>query len=291
MSNVINLQDWIERTRGELPSGPLARAIEHLMAARCAREGLDATGLRKESDRAAELLRDRTGDDIHIAVAYARAVELAVEAELNDDRLDRAAAAAEPAFKHVRATAKNSVAEVMMRRVVLTVRELSGAPDQAIRTFASYAAVPELSKEPLERLRYLQHVLTCAKRCRQQLDVVPFVKMALNEGMEIARSLEDGEYRPHVACFLHVAGYTNVRFELDADLAVELLTDSLEWRPDTPRDRATRGMGEAERLLAQGDRAAAIEGFDRTLTALAGTLPRHHRSGREMLRVRRLVAA
>src|SRR5215207_7077882 len=152
MSNVIDLQEWIERTRGEQPGGPLAQAIEHLRAARHARDELDGVGLRRESHLAAVLLRERTVDDQHVAAAFARAIELAVDAELNDDRLDDAIAIADPAFKHIRSTAKNGVAEVMLRRVVLTVRELSGSAEQAIRTFASYAAVEELSKEPLERL-------------------------------------------------------------------------------------------------------------------------------------------
>jgi hypothetical protein len=291
MSKVVRIDEYTARTRRETPGESLERAIRHLRAARGMREAIDGDGLRREAALAAELVRAHTEKDHQYAIAYAKAIELAVEAELNDDRLQQARQIVRPAVKHIRATAKNTHAEVTLRRVALTVRELSGEAETVIATFASYAAVTELAQEPLERLRYLQRVLTCAKRCPQRLKAMPYVEMALREGMELARSLEGGEYRGHVACFLHVAGYMNVRFEIDPALGAALLTESLESRPDTPRDRATRGMGEAERMLALGDRDAAIERFDQTLAGLARQLPRHHRSGREMLRARGLVAA
>lgn len=292
MSEVVDLLDWRASRLGE---PPVVVALRHTAAARRAQERIDADTQRSEAQAAMRALWKHTGDKPGNAIAYARAVELHVDADLNDKLLPQARATAEAGLQHIRRTARKSMAEVVTRRAVLTVRELRGSADEVIHDFARWGhhelVEARGGRVPLERLRYLQHVLTCAKRCRPDLDVMPFVRMALKDGLKVAREIEGTVHDPHVACFYHVAGYSQMRFGLDRDRAADLLTRSLERRPDTPRDLATRGMGEAELLLAVGDRDEAIVRFDATVKALFPLLPRHELSARETLALRGLLAA
>lgn len=272
------VEDFVQRRSEKL--------IGDLEAARAARDQLDSATQRERARAVQDAVIHRSeASSLRI---FAAAVELEVDALCNDDRTSEACDRAKAAQKHVKRKRGDDHAWNVVRRVHLTAKELDGQLDDAMRGFYALNLrhrEPRTREQQLERLRVLRHVLSCAKGMPDDESTRRFVAKATEDGGRLAEELAD-DFPADVACFLHVAGYTEMR-RLgrggDADRAVELLERSLASRPDTLRDRQSRGMGEGERLLALGERERAIELFARTVKGFAGLLPRHHDSGWRML--------
>jgi hypothetical protein len=278
-----------------LASDRRARASLHLEAARLAQAKIESARQRDEADLAANLVIPCLQDqDPGAARTYAAAAELKVDAQLNMKLRHHARASATEAERLLKGSEELPAA--IAKRLQLTVRELSGAPEVALREFA--AREIKLRSQPgaalkLERLRCFQHMLTCTKRCDPQSDTRFFFDVARTKGLSLAEELEE-THRHEVACFRHVLGYAEMRFlgnGGDADRACTQLGLSLANRRDTDRDRATRGMGEGERLLAEGSREDGIELLNATVVQFHPILPRHYDSGHQMLVDRGLLAA
>jgi hypothetical protein len=73
--------------------------------------------------------------------------------------------------------------------------------------------------------------------------------------------------------------------------AIDLLERSRPLRPNTPRDRSTRGMVDGELLVLRGEREAGIAVLTQTVAGMRGVLPRHERSARAHLGERGLLVA
>jgi hypothetical protein len=184
-------------------------------------------------------------------------------------------------------------------RVLAQAIELDGDPDDALRRLTGLDAFLRHHSEigaPLsvaqERLRVLRALHSAAKRDGGRTAHL-FAARARHVGDPLAVSLEaqDPEsasgYYHRAGCELRSRGSDRAT----SAEALDLLARSMPLRPDSPRDRRTRGMAEGEIRILRGDREQGAEILTHTVHDLRDVLPRHHESALKQLIQRDLLRA
>lgn len=174
--------------------------------------------------------------------------------------------------------------------------ELDGDPDEALERLTELddkvRHIGGTRVVDQERLRILRGIQSAAKREGSAI-ARRYAAIARRAGDPLARALESWD--PQTASRYYHRSALQVRSVSERHAAnqeaIDLLERSLPLRPDTPRDRCTRGMADGELLVLRGEREAGVMLFTQTVNGMRGVLPRHERSAREHLGARDLLAA
>lgn len=283
-----------------------AGALNNLEALRVAQRDLDT---RRQLDGALELLErlgaPRTSTD---AMEVADALNFAVDAHCNMGQTAEACALAadkieliydlDPNRRHRLGRGPRTLPAVYAARVHAHAIELNGDPDDAIRRLLALhmtlSKKPQIGAGPVDSLLILRCLLSSARR-DGGATARKYADMARREGDAILARLEITGPRvaAAVASYCHRAAVERRAREGASARreAIELFEHSLPLRPDTPRDRRSRGMAVGDLHVLRGDRKTGARILTETVEGFEHVLPRHYESARVQLIERELLLA
>jgi hypothetical protein len=247
-----------------------------------------------------------------------RGLELAVDALCNQGRAAEARRLAESKVDMLYEVSSQGKRRLLVRspqslvmyraqRVLAHAIELAGDPDDAMHRSLGFekrlsrsdwledaADIPaSMRRDPLkERILLLRTALSSAKRSNSRV-AFRFAEKSREQGDALATAAERiapaeaASYWHRAAC-LKRCGSDQTE---DIAAAAAMFAHSLPLRPDTARDKLSRGMAEGEILVLSGQRKAGARLMSRTVESFRGVLPRHEASAREQLQARGLLIA